>query len=201
MFFIMKHGFRLAAALLTVGALAGCTTVTQSNPSRTATEQLLISSAADRAADRLQLGLPPGTKIFLDVNYFDGYDAKYAVAALQDGFLRQSLILVDDRSKADAIVVARAGALSTSMNTELIGTEAYNVPIPLSSGSVSVPEIPLYKSEAQTGVAKFAATVVDARKGTLIASMAPQFGFAETTKQTVLIFITWKKDDIYPQSE
>jgi hypothetical protein len=56
----------LPAMLLCAGLLAGCTTARSTAPLRTASEQLLISAAADRAAAQLSLGIPKGTRIFVD---------------------------------------------------------------------------------------------------------------------------------------
>jgi len=48
----------VSAALLCAGLMAGCTTARSTAPLRTASEQLLISAAADRAAAQLSLGIP-----------------------------------------------------------------------------------------------------------------------------------------------
>ena len=62
----------LTAALLGAALLAGCTTARSTAPVRTASEQLLISAAADRAAEQLSLCIPKGTRIFVDTRYFQG---------------------------------------------------------------------------------------------------------------------------------
>ena len=56
------------AALLTVAAvvLSACASTTETNPGRTATEQLLLARAADRAAEGLILPIPQGARIFVD---------------------------------------------------------------------------------------------------------------------------------------
>ena len=54
------------AILLCVAFSAGCTTSRSTAPLRTASEQLLLSAAADRAAAQLSLGIPKGTRIFVD---------------------------------------------------------------------------------------------------------------------------------------
>ena len=69
---------RNAALCVLAVLLAGCTTQRNSQPVRTATEQLLISAAADRAATQLSLSIPAGTRVFVDPQYFQGYDDGYA---------------------------------------------------------------------------------------------------------------------------
>src|SRR5882757_9584189 len=69
--------------------LSACTTTLTSNPARTATEELLISTAAERAASHIVLQIPPETVVFIDNSNFEGTDSKYAIAAIRNSFLRQ----------------------------------------------------------------------------------------------------------------
>ena len=56
---------------------------------------MLISSAVDHALQRLKLGIPRGAKIWVEEKYFDGFDQKYAVAAIRDYLLRRGGQLVE----------------------------------------------------------------------------------------------------------
>jgi hypothetical protein len=172
----------MAAGLL----LAACTTERASVPQRTATEQLLISTAADRAAADLSLSIPKGTRVFIDRQYFQGYDDGYALNAIRTQFLRQGLALVDDRAQAQAIVNVSSGALSTDEKSLLIGIPALQVPALPVGTSVSVPEIALFKTAQDKGVAKF------------IATTDPQYGFAHQTNHTILLFFSWQTGDLVP---
>ncbi len=178
--------------------LAACTTERASVPLRTATEQLLISTAADRAASELSLSIPKNTKIFIDRQYFQGYDDGYALNALRTQFLRQGLDVVDDRKNAEAIVTVASGALSTDEKALLIGIPALQVPFFPIGTSVSVPEIALFKTAQDKGVAKFVATGYDAKTGKLIATADPQYGISHQTNHTVLLFFSWQSGDVLP---
>jgi hypothetical protein len=191
-----RYGISLAAALF---LLAGCTTTVQTNPPRTATEELLISTAAEHAAERLALSIPHKSSVFVDSGNFEGTDSKYAIATIRTSLLKQGIRLTDDRKKADVIVETRAGALSTDRKTFLIGVPSFNIPIPLASAPLSVPQIALYGTEDQRGVAKFAVTAYDAKKGNLVDAQDPQFGFSHNTQKTVLFFITWTDSDAMPK--
>ena len=171
-------------------AAFGCTTARNTAPARTATEQLLISSAADRAAQQLSLGIPAGTKVFVDSRYFQGYDDGYALAAIRTQFLKSGLALVDDRDKADAVVMVGAGALSTDTKSVLVGVPQLQFPFLPVGNSISVPEIALFKQAEEKGVAKFVATGYDAKTGKLIATSDPRFGFSHNTNHTVLLFFS-----------
>ncbi|MPY69291.1 MAG: hypothetical protein GEU92_04320 [Alphaproteobacteria bacterium] len=190
----------IAIVVLAALALGGCTSAKESDPARTATEQLLISSAADRAAQRLNLGIPPGTKVFVDAANFEGTDGKYAVGAIRDRFLRAGMALVAERKDAAAVVEIRSGALSVDREEFLIGIPDFVIPIPL-AGEFTFPEIALYKDAKRRAIAKFAAVGYGAGNGRLISSTAEQYGFSHKTEKTILLFLSWERTDAVPKEQ
>src|SRR5436190_19926253 len=184
--------------LLCVALLAGCTTSRSTAPLRTASEQLLMSSAADRAAAQLSLGIPKGTRIFVDTRYFQGYDDGYAIAAIRAQMLKNGLMVVDDRLQAEAVVQVSSGALSTDQKSLLIGLPQLTVPYIPVGNSVTVPEIALFKQAEEKGVAKFVATGYDAKTGKLLATTDARYGFSHNTNHTVLLFFSWASGDVIP---
>ena len=75
------HAFiALIPAMLALGA---CTSTRETSPQRSATEQLLISTAVDRAVEGMDLKIPQGTKVFLDAGQLEGSDGKYASGAMK----------------------------------------------------------------------------------------------------------------------
>lgn len=188
----MRHAILLAAVLM----LAACSTATESHPPRTATEELLISTAAERAAAGLDLSIPKGAKVFLETSNFEGTDSKNAIAAIRESLMQQGASLVDDKKTASIIVEIRAGALSVNQDGILIGIPSFAIPIPFASVPFTFPEIAFYKSDEDKGVAKFAANAT--KQGKLLAAPAPQFGYAHDTKKEFL-FISWEDSDIWPE--
>jgi hypothetical protein len=181
--------------------LAACSTTNETNPPRSATEQLLISTAADRAAEKLALTIPPKTPVFIDAATFDGIDSKYAIGAIRASMLKQGVYFVDDRKKAKTIIEIRAGALSTDKDQFLVGIPSFNIPVPFAASGLGFPEIALYKSDTQKGVAKFAFIGYDAKTGKPVQVEDPQYGFSHNTKQTVLIFVNWTDNDALPEED
>ena len=198
MHIVTRSGVVLPATLTLLGALAlsGCTTMRESAPQRTAREQLLISTAADRAAEKLNLKIPTGTKLFVDPQFVEGTDSKYAVATVRDRLLRNGAQLVEKREQAEAVVEVRAGALSMDERQMLVGIPSWDVPVPLAGGAFKVPEVALYAEKERVGVAKLAATSYAAADGKLIDSTGPQFGYAHEFEKTVLLFVTWRSTDV-----
>jgi len=190
------HRLRTAImAALLAAPLLGCSTDRQTDPQRTATEQLLISAAADRAAESLALDIGSVRKAYLDATNFEGFDGKYAIAAIRSSLLKQGAHLVDDKKNADTIIEIRSGALSIDKRATLVGLPSYNVPIPL-AGQLQTPEIAIYKSEEQEGIAKFAATAYDIKEGRFIAESAPPLARSHLQKQLILV-VSWTTDDVH----
>jgi uncharacterized protein DUF6655 len=147
------------AAVLTAVTLAGCGTTRSTDTNRTATEQLLVSDAIDRAVQSMNLQTLAGQTVFLDdTKLTDVVDRNYLISTLRQYLLANNCQLRDKKEDADFIVEARAGAVGTDRNDMLFGLPSMNVPqIPLVQPVPAViPEIPIAKRKDQRGVAKIA---------------------------------------------
>jgi len=184
------------ALILAVLALGACTTTRETSPQRSATEQLLISTAVDRAVERMDLKIPQGTKVFLDAEQLEGSDGKYAAGAMKDRLLRGGTNLVADRGNADAVVEIRAGAMSVDDKQTLFGIGSFDVPVPLAGQAAKIPEIALYKQKERVGVAKIAAIGYSTADGKLIESTGPQFGYSHEDEKVLLFFFSWQSSDL-----
>ncbi len=193
------------AAVAALAVVAGCSDARQSSPPRTATEQLLVSKAGDRAAEEIVLKIPAGAKVFVDPTKFQGADGKdfdglYLMGAIRDRVLRNGANLINDKDKADVIVEARAGALSVDEEKFLIGIPAFEFPIPL-AGPIKTPELALFKQAEQQGVAKIGVLAYDAKDGKMIDSVGPAYGYSYRKQWVVLLMFSWINQDIEPNSE
>ena len=176
-------------------ALAACVTPRETSPPRTATEQLLISTAADRAAERLTIKLPKGSRVFVDSSYLEGVDAKYAMGAIREQVLKNGGQLAAERAGADVVLEIRSGALSMDERKVLLGIPELDIPVPL-SGEFTLPEIALFSKKVRQGVAKFAAAGYGVKDGKAVGASGPQFGSAHETNWRVLLFFGWKTTDL-----
>jgi hypothetical protein len=188
----------VCAGLISAQLLLACSMVRESNPPRTATEQLLIASAAERAAEQLASQIPKGQRIFVDTTYFEGTDSKYAIGAVRNHLLRSGARLVPDKANSDVVLEVRAGALSMDERQVLVGIPSFDLPIPL-AGVLKVPEIALFSKRRREGVAMFAAAAYRPQDGSPAASAEPKLGYAHETGWRVLIFIGWKTRDYLPE--
>lgn len=161
----------VVAFALTAAAMpfVGCGVTRSTDTARTATEQLLISDAIDRAVDSMNLQPLAGQTIFLDDSKVtDAVDRNYYISTLRQQLLAHGCELKDKREEADFIVEARAGAIGTDRNDLLFGVPTTSVPaIPVVSPLPStVPEIPIAKRKDQVGVAKIAIFAYHRASGT-----------------------------------
>ena len=118
---------RVLAIVFVCLGLAACSTERTTTTGRTATEQLLISAAADRAAEVVALAVPPAKKTFVVADNFEApQDGKYAIGAIRAAILARGAALVADRAQAEQIVEIRSGALGID-NSDTIRITSYNV--------------------------------------------------------------------------
>ena len=194
----------------------GCTIVRQTEPKRAATEEMLISAAADRAASQIDLTMFRGRKVFVDSSNYKGLDPEYTVAAVHEALLKSGANLAGDREFADIVLMVRNGAQSIDKREFLIGIPAFSLPIPFagspyqtptttqtgaSGGGLQIPEMALYAKAQNIGVSKLAVVAYDPKTGAYQASPDPVYGFSHDRRYTVLLFIGWRNNDFRPNEE
>lgn len=195
----LTHPSKTLALTLGLLALAGCSTEVTTNPARSVTEQLLISTAADRAINSVSLTQVLHQKVFVDGTYFDSYDSKYVIGAIRDALSRAGAKLVSAASNSDIIVEARSGGLSIDNGSTLIGIAQTGLPIPL-AGTLNIPELALYKATRQKSIAKLALLAYSTHTLDHVFSTGPMVGKSYNTNYKLLFIIQWTATDI-PQKK
>ncbi len=193
----MRQALALASLALMPSA---CTIVRETEPARSAYEQMLLSSAAGRAADKMPLDFARGAKVFVDPGDFEGYDSRYALGTFKDRLLRRGALLVADKKDAEYVIAPRTGALSENDHEFLIGIPSTTIPVPL-VGPLTTPELAVYKRDLQQGVVKLAATAYGAKTGVLKASLDPEYGYSHRKHWVLLFVISWRRDDLIPEDQ
>ena len=188
----------LAAALVAPLALSACASTTESNTGRTATEQLLLARAADRAAEGLILPIAQGSRIYVDDVYFRVDSGAYAVSAIRSALSDAGYRLSTDRNQADAIFEIRAGALSLEQMRRVVGLPEMRVPINENLNVVSLPELSVYSRRDRIGVAEFSGFLYDARTGAPLGAVSPMIGRYRIRSHKALMIVGWGQQSANP---
>jgi len=190
-----RRQFVLSISCLLAAWLAGgCTTEKNTTPARSATEQLLLSAAADRAARAANLEIFAGRRVYLDAAYFDSYDSKYALGTVRDALSRAGALLMESPTNSEIIVEARSGALAIDMADTMFGIPAMSVPLPL-TGLVQTPELAFYKAQKQNSAAKFALLAYAHESRAHIYSSGPLDGTSSLNHYRLLV-VSWTHTDL-----
>lgn len=188
------------AALLTVAAvvLSACASTTESNTGRTATEQLLLARASDRAVEGLVLPLPTGASVFIDDAYFQGEGTRYAVSAIRGAISDAGFSLARNKDEANAVFEIRAGALSLEQMRRVFGLPDMRVPINESFNVVSIPELSVYSRRDRIGVAEFSGFLYEPRTGAPLGAVLPMTGSFRIRSHKVLMIVSWGQQTVDP---
>lgn len=165
------RGRWLYVLMFALAATAGCGTTKWSDSPRTATEQLLISDAVDRAISEIDFSSLADRSVYLDTRFIvTTLDQNYVTSTLRQHMLASGCIIKDKPEAADIIVEVRTGTLGTNRNDVLLGLPATNLPTGgfTPTGTASIPEIALAKNTNQQAVCKIAVFAYDRMTGRLI---------------------------------
>lgn len=151
---------RLLAVSVLLTLVVGCGTTRISDTLRTGTEQMLLSSAIERAVNDMDFSGLAGKEVYFDYQYLKGVsDEGYIISSIRQRLLSEGALLKANRDDAIYVVEARAGTVGTNRQDVLIGVPQVNLPTgALMPGTPSaIPEIPLAKKTQQRGIVKLAA--------------------------------------------
>lgn len=152
--------FGLVALASSVWA-TGCATTSTTNTARTGSEQLLISSAIDRAMSNVRFSDFAGYKIFIDEKYLDSVDKGYLVGSLRHRVLQAGGAIVASADAADMVLEPRSGGIGTDTQESYVGIPALGMPgLP-----IELPEIKFASRATQMGTAKLGLVCYDAKTG------------------------------------
>jgi hypothetical protein len=178
--------------------LAACASTTETYPSRTATEQLLVARAADRAVEGLTLPIPAGSRVFVDDAYFRADYGPYAVSSIRAAVSEAGYALAPSKGEADAVLELRAGTLSLEQMRRVFGIPDMRVPVNESFNVVSIPELSVYSRRDRVGVAEFSGFLYEPKTGAPLGAILPMTGEFRIRSHKLLMMVTWGQQSVEP---
>ncbi len=197
--------------LILIGLVGGgCATIRVTDPPRTASEEFLLSGAAQKAVDQLTVDALRDRLVWIETGYlisttqpFDrsflegevrqpSFEDVYLIAAMRAKLLSSGVRLAKRRDQAQIIVELRSGGLSIDRIEFLLGIPSTAVPTgynsTLSTVAVSTPELAILKTTKQHGFASVAYVAYWSDTGELLTASGPYVG--RTIREDYWIFGT-----------
>jgi len=158
----------------------GCAKTRVTDPSRTATEQFLLSKAAAEAVSQLSFEVLRGRSVFVDTTYFAASEQAFVLGELRAKLLMSGVQVARRFEDAQIVMEVRSSGVGIDRNDYLLG-----IP-PLQGGSgtdlastgvpLLTPELAIAKNQEQKGVAGVAYVAYWSKTGEVVASSGPFIG-------------------------
>lgn len=150
-----QHRLWLLCPILFAAALTGCGTAKLTNTTRTATEQLLLSDAMDRAVSQVNFSMLSGKKVFINSTPIEKVtDSAYLLSIIRQHALASGCLLQEKEEEADIILELRAGTSGTDQHDSMLGISEMTIPGFGSYSSTTVPEVAMAKKIIQKATVK-----------------------------------------------
>ena len=161
-------------AAAAVMMLSGCADPRITNTGRNAIEQLILTTAVDRSAAKLDLRMLAKDKVRFDYSLLvTQVDKNYVQAAVEASAAAAGAIIALKPEEAAYVLRPVCAVLATEDNKILFGTPQLPIPIPDVSLSVVIPELPLFKRVRRIGVCKIYIEVLDAKTNKQLRVVGP----------------------------
>ncbi len=191
----------MIAIVATSLVLAGCGTTRTSTTDRTPLEQALISQSAYDAVGMLNFTPErdvAGMSYYLDDSQFKSVDQEYILNALREHLLKLGMRETTSEDEADVHIFPRSAHVGVHDRSVLLGIPSLPIIIP-GAGTLTTPELALYKYDTQRGRSRVGGFGVIPETGELAFSMEEKAAQRRFTRYTVLFLFSFKRTNLeYP---
>ena len=147
---------------------AGCGTTKFSDTARTATEQMLISSAMEDAVDEFNFYPLSGRKVFMKSDGVAATDKEYLLSILRQQLAANGVLLQEKPEDADYVLEVATGTVGTDRYDLIYGTKETTVPGFMTGGGSVIPEIALIKRTDQQAKVKLTMWAYNVKTGAIV---------------------------------
>jgi hypothetical protein len=182
---ILRQAVRLITIAGLFGMATGCATIRVTDPPRTATEQFLLTGAAESAVEQLSADTLRDRIVYIDTTYLTSAwqtapELSFMIGDFRAKLLKGGARLVPSREKAQIVIELRSPGIGIDRLDFLLGVPS--IAVPSVAGGVGAaaplitPEFAILKSTRQYGFASVAFVAYWADTGELLASSGPFVG-------------------------
>jgi hypothetical protein len=192
----MLRSSSLTALAVCLLAIAGCSSFRETLPARSATEQVLLSTAVDRAVDGMDKNWMKGKSIYVDDSNLDAYDSEYVVQRVRHAILVNRGELAPKLASAEVVLELASGSLSMDTGGFLIGVPSLEVPVPFGGSALTLPELYLFKHKSYVGKAKLLLNAVSTSTSGAAVEIPISYGLARRSFWWVLFVGPFESGDM-----
>lgn len=195
----MKATARVAAMLgflVVAAATVGCGTIRETLPARSAMEQLLLSTAADRCLDTLPTDVFSEKAVFVEAANLDAVDKPYIIERVRAALLGSGASLPTAKDQADIVLEIASGGFSIDRTEHLFGIPAIPLPIPEGGEMFKSPELPIWKLIKFRAKAKLIFAAVDAKTQKQVRALPHCYGQAKEHHLWLLAIGPYRYNDL-----
>ena len=176
---------RLAPVILLTALAGGCATIRVTDPPHTATEQFLLSGAAEAAVDHLSADALRDRIVYVDTTYLTtawqtAPELSYMMGEFRAKLLKGGARLAPSKDKAQIVIEVRSNGVGIDRLEFLLGIPSVAVPTVAGAAGTAAPlitpELAILKSTRQYGFASVAFVAYWTDTGELLASSGPFVG-------------------------
>lgn len=173
-----RLGQAILASALAIVLLTGCGGRRITDTPRTASEQLLVSAAVDRACTQLDFSYLAGRRIFIDASpLLNRTDKEFVIASVRFWAWQRGCVVVPTMGDCQYVVELNAGSVGLDRNDYLLGIPATQ--LPGTFGGATLPEAAIYKSVRQVGICRLGFTVYRRDNWEFVYSSGPVYGYSD----------------------
>jgi hypothetical protein len=217
---VNRRSLSFAIAFSSLALTTGCTGgIRETTTPRTATEQLLVSTSAERALLKFQpkIATPKyqGKRVAIDDTKFESLHKAYVVSGLKNLLSRNQIKVVPLAKKKyrvkggkevelgpQYVIEIRSAALGIKDSDFGIGIPSLPIPIPQTALTSFAPSLYLFNRNKQEGWAKFQFWIYEPVTDVYIDQSEPLWGKAYYTLWTIFAVGPFDfSQDIYPDED
>ena len=165
----------------------GCATIRTTDPQHTATEQFLLTGAAQAAVDQMSADTLRDRIVYIDTTYLTtawqtAPELSYLIGQFRAKLLEGGARLADKREAAQIVIEMRSGGVGIDRLEFLLGIPSFGLSAiagaaaAAQGSSVITPELAILKSTRQFSFASIAFVAYWADTGELLTSSGPFVG-------------------------